>query len=127
MLEASARRTCQTQQTESPTFRDKVFLLVEQIPPGRVVTYGQVAQLLGEGTARLVGMALASLPNNSRLPWHRVVNAQGGISPRGDNLSSSEQQRRLEAELIPFNAQGRLDLRRHRWHFGDPSIQARES
>ena len=98
-----------------PTFLQKVELIVSQIPAGKVMTYGQVAQCIGQGTARLVGMALSSLPTGSSIPWHRVVNAKGGISPRANPQSSLEQIQRLLDEGIQFNGNQELDLNSYRY------------
>ena len=65
-----------------PTQRQRIYAVVRRIPRGRVATYGQVAFLAGlPGHARQVGYALAALPEGSRMPWHRVLNAQGSASP----------------------------------------------
>ena len=98
-----------------PSFLQKVELVVSQIPAGKVMTYGQVAQCIGEGTARLVGMALSSLPKGSSIPWHRVVNAKGGISPRANPQSSLEQIQRLLGEGLQFNRNQELDLNSYRF------------
>ena len=98
-----------------PTFLQKVELVVSQIPAGKVMTYGQVAQCIGQGTARLVGMALSSLPKGSFVPWHRVVNTKGGISPRANPQSSLEQIQRLLDEGIQFNYNQELDLKSYRF------------
>ena len=98
-----------------PTFLQKVELVVSQIPAGKVMTYGQVAQCVGQGTARLVGMALSSLPKGSSVPWHRVVNTKGGISPRANPQSSLEQIQRLLDEGIQFNYNQELDLKSYRF------------
>ena len=76
------------------------------IPRGRVATYGQIARLAGlGGQARRVGYALAALPSGSRVPWHRVVNAAGRISPRsGDRGMETLQRRMLEREGVVFGA-----------------------
>ena len=87
---------------------------MSQIPAGKVMTYGQVAQCIGEGTARLVGMALSSLPTGSSIPWHRVVNAKGGISPANPQ-SSLEQIQRLLGEGLQFNRNQELDLNSYRF------------
>ena len=79
------------------------------------MTYGQVAQCIGQGTARLVGMALSSLPKGSSVPWHRVVNTKGGISPRANSQSSLEQIQRLLDEGIQFNYNQELDLKSYRF------------
>ena len=61
----------------------RIYAVVRQIPEGRVATYGQVASLAGlAGQARQVGYALHALPDGTAVPWHRVVNASGGISLR---------------------------------------------
>jgi methylated-DNA-protein-cysteine methyltransferase-like protein len=90
---------------------------VARIPRGRVATYGQVARLANlPGQARLVGYALAALVEGSRIPWHRVVNARGGISLRSDEGPAGILQRlRLEREKVVFDAEGRIRLERYRW------------
>ena len=98
-----------------PPFLQKVEIVVSQIPAGKVMTYGQVAKCIGEGTARLVGMALSSLPKGSSIPWHRVVNAKGGISPRANPQSSLEQIQRLLDEGLQFNRNQELDLNSYRF------------
>jgi len=86
-----------------PSLEDRIWLVLSRIPRGRVTTYGTVARLAGlPRHARLVGRTLAHLPEGSRLPWHRVVNAAGRISSRGDDGASVEQRRRLEAEGVRF-------------------------
>ncbi|HEY6098015.1 MAG TPA: MGMT family protein, partial [Anaeromyxobacter sp.] len=89
---------------------------VARIPRGRVATYGQVARLAGApGQARLVGYALAALPDGSSLPWHRVVNARGEISPRRDGGPSRLQRVRLERERVRFDERGAIPLAELRW------------
>ena len=95
---------------------DLIRDVVRRIPRGRVATYGQVAELAGlEGHARQVGYALHTLPESSDVPWHRVVNARGEISPRGAGDSHELQRMLLEAEGVVFDDAGRVDLRRYRW------------
>ena len=100
-------------------FYAQVYALVAQIPPGRVMTYGQIAVILGRPTAaRAVGYALRHLPPGSPVPWQRVVNARGAISPRGaaDRLYEPLVQRLLlEQEGLEFQTPGVIDLRRYRW------------
>jgi methylated-DNA-protein-cysteine methyltransferase-like protein len=93
-----------------------IWQVVAAIPPGRVATYGQVAQKAGlPRAARRVGYALRGLPNNTRIPWHRVVNAQGRISlPEGSNPHATQRDR-LEREGVEFSATGTIDLRRYSW------------
>lgn len=94
-------------------FRGAVYRFVRTIPRGRVVTYGQIAALLGAPrAARAVGMAMRHCP--AGLPWHRVVNARGGISLRGNVGSMLTQRILLEQEGVTVR-RGRLDLDRYRW------------
>ena len=95
-------------------FFDRVYALVEEIPPGQVATYGQVAALLGiTRGARAVGWALRALdePRAATVPWHRVVGAGGRISPRAGS-GPAVQRRRLRAEGVRFR-NGRIDMARH--------------
>jgi methylated-DNA-protein-cysteine methyltransferase related protein len=93
-----------------------IWSWVRRIPRGRVATYGQIAELAGlEGHARQVGYALHNLPENSDVPWHRVVNARGEISPRSAGDSHELQRLLLGAEGIAIDARGRIDLSKDRW------------
>jgi methylated-DNA-protein-cysteine methyltransferase related protein len=99
---------------DSPQYRARVFELVRRIPAGRVMTYGQLAELLGEGyTARTVGFVMHTADDAD--PWHRVINAQGACSTGRVLLPPDKQQRMLEAEGVVFNERGRCDLGRYRW------------
>ena len=101
----------------SENLRLRIYAVVSRIPRGRVATYGQIARLAGlPHQARLVGYALAALPDRSRLPWHRVINAKGGISLRSDDGPASIVQKiRLEREGVAFDDQERVSLRQFRW------------
>lgn len=93
----------------------RVYAVVRRVPAGRVATYGQVARVAGLGDhARMVGYALAALPNGTAVPWHRIINAQGTVSRRrsGDTLS---QRMRLEREGVAFDARGRTSLAKFGW------------
>ncbi len=94
-----------------------IYAVVGRIPAGCVATYGQVASLAGlPGRARLVGYALNALAGRSDLPWHRVVNAQGRVSPRsGGSDADREQWLRLEHEGVRFDASGRIPFERFQW------------
>jgi methylated-DNA-protein-cysteine methyltransferase-like protein len=103
-----------------PPFPERVYALVRQVPRGRVVTYGQVAVLLGApAAARAVGYALASLTDDQAVPWWRVINRAGGISLRGRGAQADLQRALLEREGIVFDAAGQCDLRCYRWWPGD--------
>ena len=94
--------------------RERIRAVVDSIPRGCVATYGLVAREAGlPRRARLVGRVLAELPAGSRIPWHRVVNAQGAISLRGGS-GPLRQRRRLVAEGVVFCGR-RVDLRRCLW------------
>ena len=95
----------------------RIYATVDSIPPGCVATYGQVALEAGlPRRARLVGRALAALPVGSDLPWHRVLNASGRVSPRGSEPGAAERRQlaRLAREGVEARA-GRVDLDRFRW------------
>ena len=94
----------------------RIYEVVSRIPRGRVCTYGEVARLAGlAGHARQVGYALHALPEDSRLPWHRVINAKGEISRRSWPGADEVQRLRLEDEGVAFDDRARIDLDRHRW------------
>ena len=94
-----------------------IYAVVARVPKGRVATYGQIAQLAGmPRCARLVGYALNGLAAGNRLPWHRIVNAKGQISERGDGGAAAQLQRkRLEREGICFDTRNTIALARYRW------------
>ena len=100
--------------TNEPGYNERVFEIVRRIPAGHVMTYGQLAEILGEGyTARTVGFVMHTADDT--VPWHRVINAQGACSTGRVLLPLNKQQRMLEAEGIEFNARDRCDLGRYRW------------
>jgi methylated-DNA-protein-cysteine methyltransferase-like protein len=96
---------------------DAICAAVLSIPEGYVATYGQVAEVAGlPRRARLVGRALRHLPDESGIPWHRVVNAGGRISPRGTPRWERLQRQLLESEGVQFGPGGRIDLRAFGWN-----------
>ncbi len=98
-------------------FYERVYDFVRHVPQGRVVTYGQVAACLGAPrSSRAVGYALRALPLGQDVPWHRVVNHRGQISPRYPAESPMLQRLLLEDEGVDFDTQSRIDLRIYRWH-----------
>src|SRR5258708_32875561 len=99
----------------SPKFNAQVYALVRLIPPGKLLSYGKVAALLGvPNGARQVGWAMAALPDGTDVPWQRVVNAQGKISQRRRPGDARYQRERLEAEGVQFTPEGRA-LESHWW------------
>ena len=95
-------------------YRERVFRIVRSIPRGRVMTYGQLAEILGEGyTPRTIGFVMHG--SDDKTPWHRVINAQGACSTGGVVLPHDKQQRMLEAEGVSFNDRGRCDLEQYLW------------
>ncbi|MEH6585336.1 MAG: MGMT family protein [Halioglobus sp.] len=98
-----------------PDINQRIWQVVALIPSGKVATYGDVAAQAGlPGAARRVGLALKYLPKNTRIPWHRVVNAQGRISLPEGSASKYTQRERLEAEGLTFKPNGALDLKCYR-------------
>ncbi len=98
-------------------FDERVWQAVSLIPPRHVATYGQVADWIDAwGAARQVGWALRRLTLPSKVPWHRVVNAQGRISMCLSREGSDWMQRELLiAEGIPVDEEGRLPLKEFLW------------
>ncbi len=110
MRGAAARRVRRPPVTR---FHRAVHRLVGEIPRGQVATYGQLAAILGwPRAARAVGYAMRHCP--SEIPWHRVVNASGGISLRANVGSMLTQRVLLEQEGVAVR-RGRIRLDRYRW------------
>ena len=94
---------------------ERVYQTVSRIPPGTVVTYGQLGDLAGlPRSARFVGYALRRTPPGINIPWHRVINAKGMISFPRDSAPYEEQRARLESEGVLF-VNARIDLERYGW------------
>lgn len=100
----------------TPLF-DVIFEVVRSIPRGRVASYGQIASVVGRCSPLMVGYAMAAVPFDSDVPWHRVVNRKGMISSRGDGDGEKIQRILLEAEGVHFDKKGRIDLNRVWWEF----------
>ena len=98
---------------------DRIYRWVSRIPEGTVATYGQIARLADVGP-RQVGRALATLPAGNRCPWHRVINAQGKISPRAHTKFHQLQHILLEEEGVVFEGV-RINLERYGWKPGAES------
>ena len=98
------------------TFFSRVYKIVAKIPSGRVVSYGQIARMLGHpGAARTVGWALSACPDS--LPWQRVVKADGTIA--GGGFAELRRAMLLE-EGVPFLTDGRIDMRACEWDGATP-------
>ncbi|MCR9197159.1 MAG: MGMT family protein [Planctomycetaceae bacterium] len=90
--------------------------MVRRVPRGRVATYGQIAALIGAPrNSRQVGSVLRSLPDDSRVPWHRIVNACGKVSDRGESVCEGLQRHLLEEEGVEFDEHSRVDLKAYQW------------
>lgn len=101
--------------TDSSGLYERVYEVVSSVPRGRVATYGQVAEIVGRCTPRLVGYAMASLPAGRHVPWHRVINGRGEISFARESEGYQVQRGMLEAEGVQFDDRGKVDLRVFGW------------
>ena len=106
---------------EEPRLFDLIYDIVRQVPRGRVATYGQIARIAGRCSAQMVGFALAALASfrdreaSADVPWQRIINAKGMISPHGFGMGSQVQRDLLEEEGIVFNKLGIIDLAVFGW------------
>jgi methylated-DNA-protein-cysteine methyltransferase related protein len=101
-----------------PSFFERVYLIVQQIPRGKVASYGQIAALLGyPQAARTVGWALNALTSEraAQVPWQRVINSAGRISISRADLSADIQRALLEDEGVEFDEREHVDMRRFGW------------
>lgn len=99
-------------------FTDRVYWVVDRIPPGEVATYGQIAFYAGSyGAARAVGTLMRNCVANGHgeIPWQRVVNASGGISFKGDVVRAERQRDLLRREGLEFRGAWSFDLERYQW------------
>jgi methylated-DNA-protein-cysteine methyltransferase related protein len=104
----------------------RIYAAVRRIPRGRVATYGQIARVARIGAQpRLVGYALAALPDGTTVPWHRVVNAEGRVSLRATPGFDRVQRALLEREGVRFDARDRIDLAQSAWRDRQPPAPAR--
>src|SRR5687768_8880934 len=95
-------------------YRERVFEIVRKIPRGRVMTYGQIAVILGEGyTARTVGYVMHG--SDDGVPWQRVINSQGKCSTGRLSIPVNLQLSMLEQEGVVFNEKGKCDLNKYQW------------
>jgi methylated-DNA-protein-cysteine methyltransferase-like protein len=95
---------------------DPVYRVVQQIPRGRVMTYGALAKALRlRGGARTAGRAMAATPSGKGIPWHRVVGDRGKLLIR--EPYASLQRKLLQSEGVQL-LESRVDLKRHQWSPG---------
>jgi len=100
---------------DAETRRAALYLTLAQIPEGKVISYGELAAMAGLGrAARWVGRMLSQLPDDTRLPWHRVTAAGGRLSLSAGSAAGQEQRARLREEGVSI-CNERVDIRRHGW------------
>lgn len=100
----------------TPAFIQAVHEAVADIPRGKVMTYGQVAEAAGQpGAAREVGRIMSRVQSELHLPCHRVVNKTGILSPEYAFGGPDRQRSLLESEGVTFLSDGRIHMQRHQW------------
>lgn len=105
----------ENEQINDRRYRQRVYEIVNRIPIGRVMTYGQIAEILGEGyTPRTIGFVMHAA-DTENVPWQRVINSQGACSTGKMTVPVNLQQQILESEGVKFDAKGRCDLKIYRW------------
>lgn len=102
------------------TLASQIYALVRACPPGRVTTYGWIANALGlpRGGARVVGWVLNETPADAAVPAQRVINSKGELSGSWAFGQRGRMRTLLEAEGIQFTPEGRVDLKRYGWDPG---------
>lgn len=102
---------------EESSFRDNVITIIKQIPYGKVTTYGTVATLAASPrAAREVGYILHALTQKHNLPWQRVINREGYISIRGNDINMKNLQKKLlEEEGVDVSEDFMIDLKKYGW------------
>jgi methylated-DNA-protein-cysteine methyltransferase related protein len=104
-------------------FTQRAIDIIKRIPPGKVMTYGQIARLAGSPRgARQVVRILHSMTEKYNLPWHRVINAKGQIG-LSDDESANVQRLSLEIEGVEFTIGNRVDLEHYQFHPDQPFIE----
>ncbi|MDK1021818.1 MAG: methylated-DNA--[protein]-cysteine S-methyltransferase [Candidatus Hydrogenedentes bacterium] len=116
----NGRRTVKARGAEAQNFYEAVYRIVGKIPKGRVMTYGQIATILGAPrAARAVGYAMRASPGH--IPWQRVINSKGQISARSQVERPIIQKMLLESEGVHFDNTGTCDLERLCWEPRNPA------
>lgn len=97
-------------------FTEEVIKIIQSIPEGKVMTYGQIAQTAGSPkAARQVVRILHTMSRKHRLPWFRVVNAKGQIAIRNEE-GYLEQKLNLRSEGVDVDEKGKIDLEKYQWN-----------
>ena len=115
---------------DARSFFEIVWDIVQQIPVGKVSSYGQIASMIPPGNdlepvrmkslaPRWVGTAMRKTPRGRDIPWHRVINSQGAISFPAGSPPADEQRRLLEMEDVQFDSRGRVDFSQVAWQGPD--------
>jgi methylated-DNA-protein-cysteine methyltransferase-like protein len=105
-------------ETGSAPLYQRIYAFVRQVPAGKVISYGQIARIVGGCSARMVGYAMAALKNTrdiEEVPWQRVINSQGKVSSFGDGFGNAIQEQLLRGEGIHFDDQGRVNDPQQWW------------
>nr|WP_284702804.1 MGMT family protein [Peribacillus simplex] len=98
------------------SFTERVINIIQRIPAGKVMTYGQIGQLAGSPRgARQVVRILHSSSKKHDLPWHRVINAKGEIGIKAEG-AAEHQKAMLESEGVTFSGRNTIDLEVFRYH-----------
>ena len=98
---------------DKETFYKDVYSVVKEIPRGKVLSYGEIARLIGwPQHSRMVGKAMSQVPKALKLPCHRVVNSQGRTVPGWE-----EHQKLLEKEGIVFRGSGCVNMKKYAWDY----------
>ena len=104
---------------------DHIYNVIRQIPVGKVATYGQISRIVGRCSAQMIGFALAALGKQTDaadVPWQRVINAKGRISPHGYGFGTNMQRALLEEEGVIFNLENEIDFDQYGWD-GVPALK----
>jgi len=96
--------------TAKMNFNHKVWALTSRIPPGKIVTYGDIAKALGTKAYRAVGAALNRNPYSPKVPCHRVVGSTGALTGFAGGLP--KKRKMLSDEGVTFLSKNRVDVRK---------------
>ena len=93
---------------------ERIYAIVRQIPKGKVASYGQIARIVGGCSAQMIGFAMAGLKSGTDVPWQRVINAKGMVSPR-IGFGGLLQREILEEEGVEFDEEDRVNFDKFGW------------